>query len=68
VTVQPPETPLRVALRVPEEAAEAIGCSADFFDTHVRPELRLVRRGRLVFVGVDELRRWVEREAARTLE
>jgi hypothetical protein len=58
----------RVALTVPGEAAAALGCSADFFDEHVRPELRLVRRGRRVFVAVAELERWLERNAARTLE
>lgn len=58
----------RVALRVPEEAAIALGVSADFFDSHVRAELKLVRRGRLVFVSVRELEAWAEREAARTLD
>jgi hypothetical protein len=48
----------RVALRVPEEAATALGVSADFFDMHVRPDLKLVRRGRLVLVSVSELERW----------
>jgi hypothetical protein len=44
-----------------------LGCSRDFFDEHVRPELRLVRRGRRVFVAVAELERWLDREGARTL-
>lgn len=57
----------RIALRV-EEAAAALGVSADFFNTHVRPELRLIRRGRLVLVAVKDLEAWVERSAARTLE
>jgi 5S rRNA maturation endonuclease (ribonuclease M5) len=56
----------RVAL-TPVEAAASIGVSRDFFDEHVKPELRVVRRGRLVLVPVEELRRWVEREAARPL-
>ncbi|MGH2994718.1 MAG: hypothetical protein ACRDN6_05385 [Gaiellaceae bacterium] len=38
----------RLTLRAPAEAAEAIGVSADYFDEHVRPELRLIRRGRKV--------------------
>jgi hypothetical protein len=50
------------------EAAEALGCSVDFFDEHVLSELRVVRRGRRVFVAVDELRRWLDRSAALTLE
>jgi hypothetical protein len=57
----------RLALRVPAEAAEAIGCSPDFFDEHVRPGLRLVRQGRLVLVSVHELERWLESNSARTL-
>ncbi len=57
----------RLAL-TPVEAAAAIGCSRDFFDEHVKPELRLVRRGRLVLVPVRELERWLESSAARVLE
>jgi hypothetical protein len=60
--------PQRLALRVPDEAAEALGVSSDFFDEHVRHELRLVRRGRLIFVAVAELERWLEREAALALD
>jgi hypothetical protein len=41
-----------LALRVPAEAAEAIGVSPDYVDPHVRPELRLIREGRLVLVSV----------------
>jgi hypothetical protein len=49
------------------EAAVSIGCSRDFFDEHVLPELRVVRRGRKVLIPVAELERWLDREAARTL-
>ncbi len=56
----------RIAVRI-EEAAAALGMSRDAFDEHVKPELRLIRRGRLVLVPVRELERWVEREAALTL-
>lgn len=52
----------------PAEAAAAIGVSRDFFDKHVMPELRVVRRGRLVRVPVAELERWLEASAALTLE
>jgi excisionase family DNA binding protein len=62
---QPP-TP-RLALS-PAEAADALGVSVDFFDLHIRPELRVVRRGRRVLVPVEELRRWLRRSAALTLE
>jgi excisionase family DNA binding protein len=51
----------------PTEAAEALGVSRDHFDRFIRDELRLVRRGRLILVGVDELRRWVERSSAMTI-
>jgi excisionase family DNA binding protein len=57
---------LRLTL-TPTEAAQALGVSRDFFDEHVRDELRLVRRGRLVLVPVRELERWVEENAARVL-
>jgi excisionase family DNA binding protein len=57
----------RVAL-TPVEAADALGLSRDSFDRYVRDELRLVRRGRLVLVPVRELERWIERNAALTLE
>lgn len=52
----------------PNEAAAALGISRDSFDRYVRAEVRLVRRGRLVLVPVTELKRWLDREAARTLE
>jgi hypothetical protein len=50
------------------EAAESLGCSVDFLEEHVLPELRVVRRGRRVFVAVAELERWLDRSAALTLE
>jgi len=58
---------LRITL-TPIEAATALGVSRDFFDDHVKPELRLIRRGRLVLVGVRELERWAEANAELTLE
>jgi excisionase family DNA binding protein len=58
--------PARKALS-PAEAATSLGVSRDFFDEHVKPELRLIRRGRLVLVPVRELDAWVERSASRTL-
>lgn len=57
----------RVALRVPEEAAASLGVSPDYFDEHVRAELKLIRRGRLVLVTVEELSRWGRDSEARTL-
>jgi len=59
--------PPRLAL-TKSEAAAAIGCSVDFLEAHVLAELRVVRRGRRVFVPVRELERWLDREAEFTLE
>jgi excisionase family DNA binding protein len=59
--------PARLALTVPEAAA-AVGVSRDSFDRWIAPELRLVRRGRIVLVPVVELERWLEREARVTVE
>lgn len=57
---------LRLALS-PDEAAAAVGVSRDFFDEHVAPELRIVRRGRRRLVPMKELERWLEESAALTL-
>lgn len=57
---------LRLTL-TPQEAADALGVSRDFFDAHVKPDLRVVRRGRLVLVPVRELERWVDENAAAVL-
>jgi hypothetical protein len=63
-----PKTPrARLALSK-AEAAEAIGCSVDFLEEHVLRELRVVRRGRRVFVAVAELKRWLDVNGARVLE
>jgi excisionase family DNA binding protein len=61
------EKPTRLAL-TRAEAAAAIGVSVDSFERFVQPEIRVVRRGRLRLVPVSELERWLERNAARTLE
>jgi len=52
----------------PTEAGELLGVSRDFFDEHVLPELRVVRRGRKVLVPIAELERWLAESAARMLE
>ena len=51
----------------PEDAAQALGVSRDFFDEHVLPDVRHVRRGRRVLVPVRELERWLDLNAARQL-
>ncbi len=48
----------RIAL-TQQEACAALGCSEEFFVEHVRPNLRVVRRGRKRLFPVDELRRAV---------
>lgn len=59
-------TVARLALS-PDEAATSIGVSRDFFDEHVAPELRIVRRGRRRLVPVREIEAWLDREAARAV-
>jgi excisionase family DNA binding protein len=56
----------RLALK-PDEAAESLGVSRDYFDEHIGPELRWVRRGRRKLVSIAELSRWLEESSARTL-
>jgi excisionase family DNA binding protein len=54
----------RIALS-PNEAAATLGVSRDFFDEHIAPELRLVRRGRRRLVAVKELERWLAESGTR---
>ncbi len=49
-------------------AADRLGVSAGFFKKHVLPEIRVIRRGTRVLVPQAELERWIERNAARTVE
>jgi excisionase family DNA binding protein len=49
----------------PDEAAELLGVSRDYFDEHVIRELRVVRRGRRILIAVSELERWLDHNAAR---
>jgi hypothetical protein len=56
----------RVALTIPEAAA-ALGVGIDFFNEHVRPEVRLIRRGAKVLVPLTELERWAAENAERVL-
>ena len=46
------------------EAAEALGVSVDFFDEHIAPELRIVRKGRRRLISVRELERWLDENAS----
>jgi hypothetical protein len=56
----------RIAL-TQQEACAALGCSEEFFVEHVRPNLRVVRRGRKRLFPVDELRRVVDEMADNVL-
>ena len=43
-----------------------LGVSRDFFDEHIKPELRIIRKGsKTILIPVLELERWVDRSAAR---
>lgn len=58
----------RVTLKVPAEAARSLGVSVDFFNEHVRHELKLIRRGSLVLAPMTELQTWATENAERTLD
>jgi len=61
-----PKSALRRVTVVPNEAASMLGVSRDFFDEHIKPELRIIRRGsKTILIPVLELERWVEKSAAR---
>ncbi len=50
----------------PVEAARMLGVSRDFFDEHIHPELRRIRRGsKTILIPVAELERWTRENAAR---
>jgi hypothetical protein len=50
----------------PDEAAEMLGVSRDYLDEHIKPELRIIRRGsKTILIPVVELERWVDHSAAR---
>lgn len=61
------DVPIPRVTLTPVEAAAALGCGATFFDEQVRPELRLIRRGRKVLVPVVELQRWAAENAERAI-
>jgi excisionase family DNA binding protein len=51
----------------PAEAAASLGVGVDMFNAEIRPELRLIRRGRKVLIPVSELERWLVENAERPL-
>ena len=58
---------MKLALTKPE-AAKALSMSVDSLERYVMPEVRVVRQGRLVLIPIAELERWLEHNAALTLE
>lgn len=52
----------RIAL-TQQEACASLGCSEEFFVEHIRPRLRVVRRGRKRLFPVAELRRALDEMA-----
>jgi hypothetical protein len=52
----------------PAEAAASLGVSRDFFDKRILIELRVIRRGSRILVPLTELTRWVDHNAAYTIE
>jgi excisionase family DNA binding protein len=60
------DSSLRLAL-APDEAAEALSVSRDFFDEHILPELRIIRRGRRRLIPIRELESWLHESATRPL-
>lgn len=60
--------PIPAIALTPPEAAAALGCGEDFFTEHVRPELRLIRRGRKVLIPTAELEAWAEANASSVFE
>ncbi len=57
--------PARLAVGL-GEAAALLSVSDDHFREHIKPELRIVRRGRRQFVAVRELERWLNESSAPT--
>jgi excisionase family DNA binding protein len=61
VTTRPLPLDTRVALR-PREAAEALGISERTL-RQLLPELPTVRRGNIVLIPVEQLRKWLREES-----
>lgn len=50
-----------------DEAAAALGFSLDSFERYVQPEILIIRRGRLLLIDIEELRRWAAAAGERTI-
>jgi excisionase family DNA binding protein len=51
-----------------QEAAHALGMGVTSFEQYVQPNIRAIRQGKLRLFPVSELQRWLEENAAMTLE
>lgn len=58
------QMPVRRLALSPDEAASSPGASRDFFDEHIGPDLRVVRRGRRRLIAIRELERWLAAAAS----
>lgn len=59
--------PPRLTVRIPDEAAGVLGVGRDYFNLHVRPQIKTIRAGRLILVRLNELDRWAAENEQRTL-
>jgi excisionase family DNA binding protein len=63
----PPRPVPRLALS-PDEAAQSLGVSRDYFDQYIVGELRIVRRGGRKLIPISELEKWLTNASSRALE
>jgi hypothetical protein len=51
-----------------KEAAESLGVGVDFFRGHIGPQLRVVRVGSIRLYPLREIERWLDENAALSLD
>ena len=66
-TPRPPAVPAVALCLSRVQAAEALGVGLDWFDAHVKPDIRVISKGRRVLIPVTELERYVNEQAGRAL-
>jgi len=60
---RPLTAPIPAIALTPDRAAAAMSVSEGFFNEHIRPGLRPIRRGTKVLFAVAELERWADENA-----